>query len=202
MRTRTMPQGNSKQGNELRFDDKKNNESIFVHAEKDLIMETNNDYVSTVNGKKISKVEKNLQLIVKEAIDVSGDKTLTLTSKENMSSQSEKDINVQAGGNGKFSAKSEVSLSGETIEITSTSKIRLKVGSSKIEISDSGINFSATKISIASTGSSEITGATINIDGKAKIVLKGVIVTVDASTMTEIKSSALVNIQGAVTKIN
>lgn len=202
IKTRTTPQGNSKQGNELRFEDQKNNESIFVHAEKDLIVETNNDFISTVKGKTVSRVEKSVQLAAKEAIDISGDKTLTLASKENMSSQSEKDINIQAGENGKFSAKSVISLNGETIEITASSKINLKVGGSKIEISNAGIELSATKISIASVGAAELTGATINIEGKAKTDLKGVVVTVDGSAMTEVKSSALVNIQGAITKIN
>lgn len=202
IRTHTTPQGNSRQGNELRFEDQKNNESIFVHAEKDLLVESNNDFICTVKGKKISRVDKNIQLVAKEAIEVSADKTLTLNSKENMSAQSEKDINIQAGGNGKFSAKSVVSLSGETIEITGTSKIKLNVGGSKIEISNEGINLSATKISIASLGTAEVTGTTVTIEGKAKTDIKGVVVTVDGSAMTEVKAAALVKIQGAITKIN
>lgn len=202
IKTRSTPNGNNHQGNELRFEDQKDNESILIHAEKDLRVETNNDFISNIKGNKILKVEKNAHLVAKEVIDITGDKTITLTSKDDLRCYTDSDFDVQAGINGHIKTKSKLSISGAEIDITGMQSIKLTVGSSQIKISNDGITLSAPAISINSLGKAELTGTMVNIEGKAKTDIKSIIVTVDSSAMTEVKASALVNIQGAITKIN
>jgi len=143
IKTRTTPKGNSKQGNELRFEDQKDKEHIYLHAEKDLLIDTNNDLTTTVKGKVTSTIEKSAELIAKENISITTEKQLLMNSKENLSAKSDKDLQLESGANSELKAKSSVIVDGSKISITGKSKIELKVGASKIEISASGIKLDA-----------------------------------------------------------
>ena len=73
LRTRTSPEDGDK-FNELRFDDKKNGEEIFIHASRDMneVVERNHttrvkaNQTNTVNGNQTETVDKDQHLTVKE----------------------------------------------------------------------------------------------------------------------------------------
>ncbi len=202
IKTRTTPKGNSKQGNELRFEDQKDKEHIYLHAEKDLLIDTNNDLTTTVKGKVTSTIEKSAELIAKENISITTEKQLLMNSKENLSAKSDKDLQLESGANSELKAKSSVIVDGNKISITGKSKIELKVGASKIEISASGIKLDAPQISINGKGKTEIKAAMVSIEGKGKTDVKGTLVTLNGSAMTQVKAGAMVQIQGAIAKVN
>lgn len=202
MKTRSTPKGNSKQGNELRFDDQKDKEHIFLHAEKDLQVEANNDHLTTIKGTKNTQVEKTVTLSAKDAILVEGDKTITTKSKEDWKGDSGKDLNLKAGASMDLSAKSSVTIDGSTISLSGKSKIELKVGASKIEISASGIKIDAPQVAITGKAKAEMKAAMVTVEGQGKADVKAAIVTVNGSAMTQVKAGAMVQIQGAIAKVN
>ncbi|MGF1844784.1 MULTISPECIES: type VI secretion system Vgr family protein [Vibrio] len=202
IKTRTTPKGSSKQGNELRFEDQKDKEHIYLHAEKDLLIDSNNDLTTTVKGKVTSTIEKSSELIAKENISATTDKQLIMHSKEDLSAKSDKNVNLESGANSELKAKSSVIVDGSKISISGKSKIELKVGASKIEISASGIKLDAPTISINGKGKAEMKASMVNIEGKGKTDVKGTLVTVNGSAMTEVKAGAMVKIQGAIAKVN
>ncbi|MBF4375881.1 bacteriophage T4 gp5 trimerisation domain-containing protein, partial [Vibrio anguillarum] len=202
IKTRSTPKGSSKQGNELRFEDQKDKEQVYLHAEKDLLLDVNNDSQSTIKGIKKTQVEKSATLSVKEHIQVESDKTLTAKSKDNWTGDSEKDLSLNAASNINIAAKSTVSVDGNQVSICGKSKIELKVGTSKIEISASGIKIDAPQVSVSGKAKAEVKAAMINIEGQGKVDVKAALVSVNGSSMTQIKAGAMVQIQGAITKVN
>ncbi|MDE1319860.1 type VI secretion system tip protein VgrG [Vibrio aestuarianus] len=202
IKTRSTPKGSSKQGNELRFEDQKDKEHIYLHAEKDLLIDTNNDLTTTVKGKVTSKVEKTIDVEAKENIKLATEKQLDVSSKDNLSAKSDKNITLDSGSNLEAAAKSSVKVDGNKVSITGKSKIELKVGASKIEISASGIKIDAPQVSIAGKGKAEMKAAMVSIEGQGKTDVKGALVTLNGSAMTQVKAGAMVQIQGAIAKVN
>ncbi|WP_064609366.1 type VI secretion system Vgr family protein [Photobacterium sp. J15] len=202
LKTRSTPKGSSKQGNELRFEDQKDKEQVFLHAEKDLVLDINNDCTATVKGKTLTKIEKTATLTAKEDIAISTEKTFKASSKENLSANSDKNLELEAGSDMALKAKSSVTVDGSKVSITGKSKIELKVGASKIEISASGIKIDAPQIAINGKGKAEMKAAMVSVEGQGKADLKGAMVTINGSAMTQVKAGAMVQIQGAIAKIN
>ena len=202
IKTRSVSKNNSNQGNELRFDDQKDNEKMYLHAAKDWLLDVNNDSQSTIKGMKNTDVEKSVALSAKEGIQVETDKTLIAKSKDNWTGDSEKDLNLSAAVNINIAAKSTISVDGNQVSICGKSKIELKVGASKIEISADGIKIDAPQISISGKAKADVKAAIVNIEGQAKADVKAALVSINGSAMTQIKSGAMVQIQGTITKVN
>ncbi|SON52186.1 type VI secretion system Vgr family protein [Vibrio tapetis] len=202
IKTRSTPKGSSKQGNELRFEDQKDKEQVFLHAEKDWLLDVNNDSTSTIKGKALTQVEKTLDVSSKEAFTVKSEKTLTTNAKDDLSAASDKNINLDAGSNASVTAKSAVKVDGSSISITGKSKIELKVGASKIEISASGIKIDAPQVSISGKAKAEMKAAMVTVEGQGKADVKAAMVSINGSAMTQVKAGAMVQIQGAIAKVN
>ena len=218
IKTRTTPNGSSAQGNELRFEDQEDKEEVFLHAEKDLIVDVLNDATTEIKGAKSTLVEKTFEVTSKENMSFTTEKEYSSTSKEafsidsgkdfsilskgNISASSDKDISVDAGSKASISAKSSITIDGQSIEISGKTKIELKVGGSKIEIGPSGIKINAPQIEISGQAKADIKAAMVAIEGQGKTDIKGALVSIQGSAMTEIKAGAMVQIQGAIAKLN
>jgi len=202
IKTRSTPKGSSKQGNELRFEDQKDKEQVFLHAEKDWLLDVNNDATTTIKGKSLTQVDKTLDVASKEAFSVKSDKTLAASSKENLSASSDKDLKLDAGANASMAAKSAIKVDGSSVSISGKSKIELKVGASKIEISASGIKIDAPQVAISGKAKAEMKAAMVTVEGQGKADVKAAMVTINGSAMTQVKAGAMVQIQGAIAKVN
>lgn len=202
IKTRTTPEGSSLQGNELRFEDKKDEEQFFLHAQKDLMTDVNNDSTEIIKGRKISQIEKDVELTAKENIAFSTEKEFNTNSKENWLSESAQNITLKAGAEMALEATSAITVDGEKISITGKSAITLTVGSSTIEITPSGINIKAPQIVIEGSAKAELKAAAINIEAQAGVDIKGTLATVEGSAMTEIKSGAMAQIKAGIIKVN
>lgn len=201
IKTRTSPKGSSSQGNELRFEDKKDKEHFFIHAEKDLMFDINNNHSSTVKGEKRTQVDKGVSLKAKDNILVESDKSLQSNSKDNWSAKSDKDIAL--------SAKSAVTVDGDNITLTGKKNIELKVGASSINITSSGITIKSTSIkidgstiNIKASGQAQMSAALIKIKGDATAEVKSALLTLKGDVQTTVKGGAMVQIQGGIAKIN
>ncbi|WP_087024172.1 type VI secretion system Vgr family protein [Thaumasiovibrio subtropicus] len=202
IKTRSTPKGSSKNGNELRFEDQKDKEHVFLHAEKDFMLEVLNDLTETITGKSATKIEKTYELSSKEAYKATTEDKLTLDSKKDMSHSSDANLSLSAGSKGSFSASSSLSIDGQTVSISGNTKIELKVGGTKLELSASGVKISGPQVSINGSGKAELKGAMVTVEGSGKADVKGAMVTLDGSAMTQVKGGAMVQIQGAIAKVN
>jgi len=256
-KTRSTPKGSASTFNELRFEDKKDAEEIYMHAQKDFnieinenlntIIEEGNDTYQLKKGNVIETVtegnvtttytkgkhtfeitEGDQQIDLKkgkQAIKLtegdqeitlnkgnqkltldsgdqevtlkSGDQTVTLNSGNlttkldsgESSLETSDKIECKVGGNSSTidTSKIESKVGGNSTTIDS-SKIELKVGGNSIKIEAAGITLTCG-------------GNSIKMDPSG-VTVKGMMVKIEGSVMTEVKGSAMAKIQGGITMIN
>ncbi|RLV61235.1 type VI secretion system tip protein VgrG [Parashewanella curva] len=218
IKTRTSPNGSSDRANELVFEDKEDNEQIYLHGEKDLLIDVKNDIIttiandsntsiendciSTIKGNQTTTVEKAIEMTCKEAWAASTDKDFTVSTKGTFSATADKDITMQANSGLEAKAISSVTVDGQSVEISGKTKIALSVGGCSIELSPSGIKISAPQVEISGQAKAELKAAMVTVEGQGKADLKGALVSVEGTAMTQLKAGAMVQLQGAIAKIN
>ncbi|REL27694.1 type VI secretion system tip protein VgrG [Thalassotalea euphylliae] len=199
--------------NELRFEDKKGEEQIFVHGEKnqdinikndcfemighnrhlivknDQLERVDNNRNEEVKADHIEKIGKDRHLKVagKEAKKITGSLSLTVVG----------DVAQVFKKNHSQEITDDSYIKATNICIEATDNITIKVGGSFIAIDSNGIKI-GTKgdIALDADGNTNI-DAGMNINVKAGINAK-----VEASAMGEFKSGAILTLKGSLVKIN
>ncbi|MCL1078182.1 type VI secretion system tip protein VgrG [Parashewanella spongiae] len=202
IKTRTTPNGSSEKGNELRFEDQEDKEEVYLRAEKDLLLEVNNDSTTTITGLQVTTVEKTLDMSSKENLTLKTEKDLLANSKGTLTASADKDTIIEAGSNAEITAKSSIKVDGQEVSISGKSKIELKVGACTLEISASGIKLDAPQIEISGKAKAEMKAAMVTIEGQGKTDVKGAMVTIEGSAMTQVKAGAMVQVKGGIAMVN
>lgn len=149
--------------NEIRFDDKADNEQLYFHAAKDHLTEVENNLTQTVAAEFSSTTEK--------AMTVIGNDSYSLTIAETLAEKA------------------------KTITITADDKLTLTVGNNVIELSSDGIDINCDKLSITSTGSVEVNGASIDLSSdEATSISAGSTFSASASSTAELSGDAGVTV--------
>jgi len=136
--------------NELRFDDKKDSEEIYMEAGKDHNWLVHNDQTGTVENNQTTTVEKNRTTTINQ-----GNDQLTLK-KGNQSieiSSGDYSLNVAKG-----TSSTDVM---KAITITSKTSIELKVGANSIKIDQTGIEIKGTMVKAKASAMSELSSGGI-----------------------------------------
>lgn len=94
------------------------------------------------------------------------------------------DINTKSGKNGK---SKKINIEAGEITLNATQKITLKVGASKIVVSQSGIEISGTQTTMKASGPAKVEGAMIDIKGSGTV---------------NVQSSGMTNVRGSILKLN
>jgi type VI secretion system secreted protein VgrG len=181
--TKSTIKSNSSRGgggfNEIRFEDKKDSEEIFVQAEKDFNRVVKNNDTLKVGFEKADKGDQTIQVKNDRNIEVGNN--LTTTVKKDEARTVNGNQTVQVEGDQKVTVN-------KTIVVEATTSIELKVGSSSIKIEPAKITIKSTQIAVEAEAAAEIkAGATM---------------TVKSSAPMSIKSDAIVEMQGSLVKIN
>ncbi|MEC8554695.1 MAG: type VI secretion system tip protein TssI/VgrG [Planctomycetota bacterium] len=128
------------EGNQLRFEDKKSKEEIYLHATKDFKQETTNDQTVTVEeGNLTTKVLKG--------------KHETTVKKDCSTTVEQGDIKIKA--------------STKKIMIEAQQSIELKVGTSSIKLEPAKITLKSTQIDVKGNLGVKVSGANVKINGSA-----------------------------------
>lgn len=177
--SRSTQHGSVNDGHTLSFDDKKGEEKLTIIAQKDLSLTVKNEVVSDIAKTVTSKIGADRCVEITRGNDnltlKQGNYKLALE-KGNISFNAVGNMNIAlSNGNYKFSAsggscemKSDKSMSLESLQ-----SIELKVGSSRISITPTGITLSATSLNIEGTGTAELKGAMVTVKGSGMTMLKG-----------------------------
>ncbi|HWB83581.1 MAG TPA: type VI secretion system tip protein TssI/VgrG [Bryobacteraceae bacterium] len=171
IKSRSSLGGGTDNFNEIRFEDKMGSEQLFIHAEKDMLTEVENDETRTVNHDRTTTITNNETKTVSEGNEVieikQGNQTITLD-------QGNQSTTLKAGNMstdlkmGNMSTKMDLGK-GETEAMQS---IELKVGQSSIKLDQTGVT---------------IQGMMIKIQGQVQVQIQGVITQVSGDAMTTIK---------------
>ena len=164
--------------NELRFEDKKDSEEIFVHAQKDLQLRTGNNRteniekdsnltigenrIETIMGNADLTVSKNqtIAIDINRAVTVKQDDYLTVTANQhtnagmNMALTAGMNMDLDAGTNTAVSAGVNVDVkAGMNLVLDAGVTLSLKAGGSSILLSSAGVMITGTMVMINSGGS-------------------------------------------------
>ena len=173
--------------NEIRLDDKKDAEEIFVQAEKDYNRVVKNNDTLKVGFEKKDKGDQTIAIKNDQSLDVGNDQKIeigndrTLHVKNDQTDNIDNNLNVTVKGEESRAVGKDQTIKidggqkitvGKTCVIEATSSIELKVGGSSIKIEP------------------------------AKITIKSVQIAVEGSGPVSVKSSAIVTVEGSLVKIN
>ncbi len=189
--------------NELRFEDAKGREEIFIHAQKDRNEVVLNDMSTSVGHNQSLSVTNDRTHTVTgfETHTVHKDRNTTIDGSENLHIKGSLNMIVDGGANkgrGPDPAKlgSGVTVTGE-YNIIATSKLTITVGASKLIMDTSNISLETSAKMTLTVGGSSITLVPAKID----VASPAIVATAAASSLkldaaAELKSGATVKIHG------
>jgi type VI secretion system secreted protein VgrG len=211
LRTRSTKGGGADDFNELTFEDKKGNEQIYFHAQKDFVRLVENDDTLTVQHDQSITVTNNRTLEVSKGYEKitidQGDRTRTVSQgndsltvtqgKRTIEVNSDHSLTVKQGNRSVTVQQGNDSLTvsqgNMTIEVSSGSatleaaqSITLKVGGNSIVINTSGITLT-------------VGGSTLKLT-PSEIDLQSVQVQVQGTTLT-LAGSAQAKLSGAIVQV-
>ena len=182
LKTRSTKSGNAKTGNELIFDDKKDEEQIYFHAEKDFSRVVENNDSLKVGFETKDKGDQTVEIYNDQTTTIEkgtrstdineGNDVLTLA-------KGDRSITVKAGKQTTDVSKDYSLKIGAAGAIEATSSLELKVGSSSIKIEPSKITLKAMQIAIAADMKLESKAVMISENASAQLELKGGIVQIN-----------------------
>jgi type VI secretion system secreted protein VgrG len=181
--------------NEIRFEDKKDSEEIYVQAEKDFKRVVKNNDVLAVGFEKKDKGDQTITIKNDQSLDVGHDQTIHVvndqtqnidhdqieTIKNDQTLKVDNNQKLDVGGNQTVAITGDQKVTvSKTIVIEATTSIELKVGGSSIKIEPAKITVKSAEIMVQSDANT----------------------TVKAGAMMTVKSGAVMTIEGALVKIN
>ena len=214
--------------NELRFEDKKGEEQVFLHGEKNLDIRVKNDRFETVGNDRHLVVENDKYEQVKndrhEVVDgshfeeVGADRDLTVKGKQSvridqtLSIKVKKDVAEEFDANHSEVVKKDLFLKAKNVCIEATENLTLHVGESWIAIEKNGVKLSSKSGTVELEAKDVKSKSTMNtafeasnFEAKAKMSVK-----IEGSVGFEGKGGAsaklqgggMTEIKGALVKIN
>jgi type VI secretion system secreted protein VgrG len=196
IKSRSSKSGVADNFNEIRFEDKKDSEEVYVHAEKDFncIVENNetrqigvvkkdkgDQTIEIQNDRTITLNEGNDTLHIKKGnresnIDV-GNHTLNVKQGNHLENvdQGNATLNVKQGNNNINISMGDYILKVDAgnAKITAVQSIELKVGGSSIKMDPSSITIKAPMITIQADGMLEAKSPMTTVKGDGMLTLKG-----------------------------
>jgi type VI secretion system secreted protein VgrG len=173
-KTKSSIKSNSSLGgggfNELRFEDKKDSEELFINAQK--------DYNEVVLNNKTVKITQDHTMTVSQgnhSVTISqGDHSTTVSAGKHSTTVSAKDhvLTVSAGNH-------TITVSAGQSSITAGQSITLTVGGSSIKVAPDGITLSAPKITVTGDTQVQVSGAQVQIAGSVATVISGKTVSIN-----------------------
>jgi type VI secretion system secreted protein VgrG len=197
-------EGGANDFNELRFDDKKDAEEIYIQAQKDFrrLVKKGDDELIIEKGKRAKTLKEGDESTIlekgKRSVELKkGDDSLLL-SEGNLSVEASKGNITNKLGSGKYQvdAKQGVELKGGSNEAKVTpSAIEMTVGGNSIKMDNSGIELKvgANSVKIEMAGIT-VKGVQVKIEGQASAEVK--------APMTSVKGDGMLTIKGGMTMIN
>ncbi len=191
--------------NELRFEDKKGEEEIYVRAEKDLRAEVVNDETRTVGNDRRVSVENDETLEVEndrsrkvtrdEKVSIDGKQTIAVGGDQKVTvSKGNQDVEISHGNQSVTLSKGDRDIALQLGDLTTKlaagkvvydamQSIELKVGGNSIKIDQTGITVKGMMVKIEAKTVAEFKGLATKVESKVMTEVKGAMVQVNGSGM-------------------
>jgi type VI secretion system secreted protein VgrG len=193
IKTRSSKQGGTTDSNEIRFEDLKSSEEIYIHAQKDLNGVVENNETLTVGSSNADDGSQTISIYKNRTITVQTGNESTTIKQGNRTveiDQGNESTTIKQGnrtveidqGNDTLTIKQgnlsiQMNAGSGTIEAAQT--ITLKVGSNSIEISQQGITVKGAMVSVQGQAQVQAQAPNIQVSADAALVLKGGVVNIN-----------------------
>lgn len=211
--TKTTFKSNTSKGgggaNELRFEDKKDAEEIYLHAQKDMLVEVENDVTRTIKNDETVTITNARTTTIEKADDTltvkEGNRTIKVDKgDETHSVKGKRDVKVTKAESHTNEDKFEHKVGGNftlkvdgDITIQAGGKITLKAGSSMTAQSGTSLTIKS------GTAATVQSGTDMNIKGGTNLKAEaGVQLSLKGSAMGEVDGGGMLNLKGGLVKIN
>ncbi|MCM2369871.1 type VI secretion system Vgr family protein [Aporhodopirellula aestuarii] len=175
IKSRSTKGGKPKNFNELRFEDKADEEEIYLHAERDFTQIVENDATIKIGQDKKDKGNQTIEVFNDRTLTVEqGNETITVKSgnRDTVVEKGNESIEIKLGNRTiKVPVGKHVTQAGQVIE--------LKVGASSIKIEPAKITISSPQVEIAAQAQVKIGGAIADVSGAATLKLSGAILKIN-----------------------
>ncbi|MCU0934927.1 MAG: type VI secretion system tip protein VgrG [Gammaproteobacteria bacterium] len=167
-KSRSSKGGDPATFNELRFEDKKGQEEVYFHAEKDFNRVVENNDTLKVGFEKKSAGNQTIEIHNDQSETIGNNQTVTLK-------KGNRNVTVEMGNDSlrlKMGNRS-VKLDLGKVSEEALQSIEFKVGQSSVKIDQMGVTVKGMMIKIEGTVMTEVKGMMTKVDGSAMLVLKG-----------------------------
>ncbi len=193
IKTRSTEKGGTDNFNELYFEDKKDAEEIYLHAERDFNRVVENSDTLKVGFDKKDPGDQTIEIYNNRTETVeNGNETVTIkkgdrtvnvdTGNESLTVKTgNRTVNVDTG-NDSLTVKTgnhTIKVSAGKSVIEAAQSIELKVGSSTIKITPTGITLTSTMIKLDAQGMSQVLGGVVKVAGKSLAEISGAAVKIN-----------------------
>ncbi len=178
LRTRSTMQGGTSNFSEFSIDDTKGSEAVYLHAEKDLNIEVENNRNVTVTADETVKIDGKKTDTVKGdfATTVSQGNTSLTVSEGNLSttvSQGNESLEVTSGTITHSAGQSITLKVGGNSIVINTSSITLTVGDSSVTLNASGVTVQGMQVTLTGQTKTAVSGAIVQVSGSGMLELSG-----------------------------
>jgi len=157
-KSHSTPYGEVKQFNEVRFEDKKGKEQVFIHAQRRMDVRVNESMYETIGGARNTGIGGEYALTVGGSNDVWIKKDLYFHVDGKIDAATGGNVNLKVGSASKHYATGLKEINARSVTIEALTSVVLKVGSSFIEVSPMGVTIQGPLVLINSGGAA--TGTT------------------------------------------
>ncbi len=221
-KSRSTKGGNPSNFNELRFEDKKGSEHIFVQAEKDLQVLVKNDESAQIGGHRAVRIAKSDSLNVggSRTVTVEGTRSSTITKKETQTFKADREMKV-SGTNldevtgahtGAYHAgRTDTVENGDTLTVKASNKavtvegnyettvhdyLKITKAGTSMQIDDSFAVDATGKIDLHNPGTSMVgEGTTLKLAGNSEVTISC------GAASISLKSDGTISIKGSKVQI-
>jgi type VI secretion system secreted protein VgrG len=195
IKSRSSAKGAADNFNEIRFEDKKGSEELFMQAEKDLKTNVKNDETRDIGHDRTTKIKNN------DTLEVDKDRKETIKANETL----------DVGKERKEKIGTDDTLDvGKKLLIKAGDEITIETGQSKIVMKkDGSISITCMKLSINATQELKASSMQVKVDGQTKVAiasgvqleLKGTMAKVQGTAMLDLQASGIAKLKGSLTMI-
>ena len=187
--------------NELYFDDKKDNELLYMHATKDFTKEIENNLTETIKGELIQKTTKQVNVSTEDNYTLNSDKAIAAKGKS-ISLEADDEIELKVGSSKITMSSSSISIEASNIDIKASSALNLE-GMNVTSKATSANKISGVTTALEATSSNSIKGLSIAIKADTTLTAEG---SLSAEFKSGLKGTfnggVLGELKGAIVKVN
>jgi type VI secretion system secreted protein VgrG len=170
IRSRTSPSGQPAEANEIRFEDRKGQEQVYLHAERNLDTVVKRDETHSVGNDRKTSVGRDekaangrdatVRVARHRTEDIGGDETLTVG--KSLSITAQDSVRITCGATRMTMTRAgEVTIQGTRIE--------LQAGQSRITLDASGVSVQGLVVRAEGRAMTELKGMTIQINADSTL---------------------------------